>query len=153
MNKPPSFDLADAHRYFAAYCFNCAWDLIEKEGRTAEDDRMMVALSLASIYHWSQRPDCEDRNRSIGYWQASRVHALAGNPAEALRLGEICLSYSRALPPFLLAYAHEAVGRAQVKLGRSEEARAHVAAARELLPSVKDPEDRDRLGRDLQELD
>jgi hypothetical protein len=30
------FDAAAAHKYFAAHCFNSAWDLIEKKNRTAE---------------------------------------------------------------------------------------------------------------------
>jgi hypothetical protein len=152
MTKAPDFDLAKAHRYFAAYCFNQAWDLIEKEGRTAADDRMMVALSQASIFHWSQRPDCEDRNMSIGYWQASHVQSLIGNPVEAARLGEICLSFSQDLPPFFLAHAHEALARAHVQLGRREDANRHLAAARELLPLVQDQADRDRLVGELGEL-
>jgi hypothetical protein len=45
MSNNPSFDISAAHKYFAAHCFNAAWDLIDKPGRTAEDDRMMVALS------------------------------------------------------------------------------------------------------------
>ena len=53
MNRNTNFDLNEAHKYFAANCFNAAWDLIEKKGRTAQDDRMMVSLSYASIFHWS----------------------------------------------------------------------------------------------------
>ncbi len=56
--KDPSFDIQAAHKYFAAHCFNSAWDLIEKKDRTSEDDRLMVALNQASIFHWLQRPDC-----------------------------------------------------------------------------------------------
>ena len=51
MAKAPEFDLEAAHRYFAAHCFNTAWDLIEKKNRTPEDDRMMVALNQASLFH------------------------------------------------------------------------------------------------------
>jgi hypothetical protein len=151
--RAPGFDLADAHRYFAAYCFNWAWDLIEKPDRSPQDDRQMVALTQASIFHWSQRPDCEDRNMSIGYWQASRVQSLIGNPAEALRLGEICLGYSHGQPPYLLAYAHEALARARSQLGQPEQSAQHLAAAHGLLTSVKDPADRDRLAADLSEIE
>lgn len=42
MTQEPDFDVAAAHKYFAATCFNRAWDLIEKENRTAAEDRMMV---------------------------------------------------------------------------------------------------------------
>src|SRR5208282_6386095 len=112
MLKPPTFDVAAADRYFAAYCFNAAWDLIEKADRTAEDDRQMITLNQASIFHWTRRPDCTDRNLSIGYWQASRIQALVGNAVESRRHGETCFGYSGALEPFYLAYAHEALARA-----------------------------------------
>ena len=73
MIKTANFDLAEAHKYFAANCFNGAWTLIEKKDRTAKDDQMMVALSQASIFHWSQRQDCDEEKMAIGFWQASRV--------------------------------------------------------------------------------
>ena len=71
-NVKPDFDIAAAHRHFAAHCFNSAWDLIEKADRSAEDDRLMVLLNQASIYHWLQRSDCNNQRLSIGYWQARR---------------------------------------------------------------------------------
>ncbi len=111
-SKAPDFDVAAAHRYFAAKCFNDAWDLIEKPDRTAEDDRRMVALSQASFYHWLEREDCDDRRLAMGYWQISRVQALTGNTAEAVRVGELCLSLSGDLEPFNTGYAHEALARA-----------------------------------------
>jgi hypothetical protein len=66
-SKEPAFDVEAAHRYFAAHCFNKAWDLIEKRDRTSEDDLLMVALNQASIYHWLQRPDCGNKQRSVGF--------------------------------------------------------------------------------------
>ncbi len=152
MDKTPGFDLAEAHRYFAAQCFNGAWDLIEKKDRTDADDQMMVALSQASIFHWSQRPDCDVRRWRSAIGRRPGVQSLIGNPAEAARLGEICLSYSRDLPPFFLAYAHEALARAHFQRGAGEEAAMHLAAAREQLPLVKDPADRDRLAAELRDL-
>jgi hypothetical protein len=153
MSSSPPFDLAAAHHYFAAYCFNAAWDLIEKPSRTADEDRAMVELAQASIFHWRARANCTDKNLSIGYWQASRVHALTGNAREALRLAEISLAYSPGSPPYFVAYAHEAMARTLKLLGRNDEAAAHVAAARALVPQVKTQQDRDRLTADLDQLD
>ena len=105
MAPAPDFDVAAAHRYFAATCFNAAWDLIEKSDRTPEDDQRMIALALASLYHWSERPDCGAMQRSVGYWQTSRVHALAGLASEAQRYGELCLAVSGGLAPFYGNYS------------------------------------------------
>lgn len=52
------------------------WQLIEKPDRTPEDDEQMIRLVQASLWRWTERGDCADKNLSIGYWQASRVQAL-----------------------------------------------------------------------------
>ena len=152
MTRKADFDLESAHRYFAAECFNRAWDLIEKSDRTAEEDRLMVARSWASIFHWLHRPDVTNRNLSVGYWQASRIQALLGNARDARRLAEVSLDYCRGLTPFLIGYAHEALARASVGEGDVAAAREHLAIAEELALKVDDPEDRELLQRDLREL-
>jgi len=149
MTKAPSFDVAAAHRYFSAYCFNQAWNFIEKKDRTAEDDLLMAALSQASIWHWRQREDCSDRNLAVGYWQASRIQAILDNGTEALRLANVSLSYSGELQPFHLGYAHEAMARAELLVGNAERAAAHLSLARELAARVDDEDDRALLLADL----
>jgi hypothetical protein len=152
MPTNPDFDLAAAHKYFAAQCFNQAWDLIEKPDRTPADDRLMEALSQASIYHWLQRPDCSDQSLSVGYWQASRIQAILGHAPEALRHAQVCLAYSAGLAPFYLAYAHEALTRAQALVGNSEAAADHLKAALQLAAEVKEESDREALLTDLKGL-
>jgi hypothetical protein len=148
----PAFDLAAAHRYFSAYCFNAAWDLIEKTDRTPADDRLMVSLSQASLWHWLSRPDLTDRNLSIAYWQLSRVHALTGAPDQARRYAELSLELSEDVQPFRRAYAHEAVARAAFALGDAAAAASHLSAALALAGQVDDPRDRALLDADLQTL-
>jgi hypothetical protein len=46
----PDFDIAAAHKYFAASCFNRAWDLIDKAsdtGRRATVGRVMPGEHLS----------------------------------------------------------------------------------------------------------
>jgi len=148
-SQSPQFDLEAAHTYFAAHCFNQAWDLIEKKDRSPEQDLLMVALNQASIYHWSQRPDCTDQQRSVGYWQAARIQASLGNAAEARRYAEICLSYSHRLEPFYLGYAYEALARAAKLAGNEPEFREYLAAAAEKAKEISAKEERDLLESDL----
>jgi len=150
--KQPDFDVAAAHRYFAPYCFNAAWDLIEKKTRTAEDDRLMVALSQASLFHWLNRPDLTDKNLAIGYWQLSRVYALTGTCEEAKRYADLCIALSADAAPFHKAYAHEALARAALGLGDGGLAATHLAQAWSLAQSVKDDADRKLLETDLESL-
>ena len=85
-------DLPSAHRHFSVDCFNRTWDFIDKPERSAEDDEAMVLCTLASLWHWTQRADCTDQNRSIGHWQASRVYALIGQGDNARRHGGLGLA-------------------------------------------------------------
>jgi hypothetical protein len=153
MSTSPSFDIAAAHKYFAAHCFNAAWDLIDKPERTAEDDRMMVVLSQASIYHWLNRPDCEPRRLSVGYWQASRIQALLGNAAEARNHAEVCLQYSIGQDPFLLGYAYEAMARAAKIAGNLSKAAEQLLLAKEQAALVFNKEDGELLQKDLGDLE
>jgi hypothetical protein len=152
LTKNPDFDVAAAHKYFAAHCFNKAWDLIEKPNRTTEDERLMVALNQASIYHWLNRPDCEPKHLSVGYWQASRIQAIVGNAVEARRHAEVCLSYSVALEPFFLGYAYEALARAAHVAGDTGAVAKHLTLADEQAALVVREHDRELLVKDLEGL-
>jgi hypothetical protein len=149
MPNAPEFDLAAAHKFFSADCFNRAWDLMDKQVRSAEDDRMLVLLNQASLYHWSQRPDNDNKSMSIGYWQASRIQSLLGNAAEAKRYADICLEYSRELQPFYLGYAYEALARAAKLAGDKAGFEKFKAEALKQAGLVSSQEDRDALLKDL----
>lgn len=152
MPKSPEFDISAANKHFSAHCFNKAWDLIEKAERTPEDDRLMVVLNQASIYHWLQRDDCNNQHLSVGYWQASRIQALLGNAAEALQLAEVCRSFSGELTPFYLGYAHEALARAYRLAGSSKDAARHLELAQQLAARIGDKSERQLLVADLEQL-
>lgn len=145
-------DLVAAHRHFSAWCFNRAWDLIVKPDRSEADDRMMVALNQASIFHWINRPDCADKNLSIGYWQASRIQALIGSAQEAMRHARTCLGYSTNLGPFYRGYAYEALARASRLANDAAGLAEYLDKAESLARQVPDEEDRGRLAADLMQL-
>jgi hypothetical protein len=148
----PEFDVAAAHRFFAADCFNKTWDLMDKPERTAAEDRLMVALTHASLYHWSQRADCTEGHFAIGYWQVSRVYALLGNAPEAKRFGDICLSFSSKADPFLYGYAHEALARAALVAGDRDSTAMHKQEALTAAERIQKVEDRDLLLADLKTI-
>lgn len=152
MPAAPAFDLAAAHKYFAADCFNKAWELIEKPDRTPDDDRRMVALNQASIFHWLSRADCTALNLSVGFWQASRIQALLGSADEARRQAETSLGYSRSLEPFYLGYAYEALARAEFLAGDIAKGHEHLESAKRHAERVENKDHRSMLLRDLDSL-
>jgi hypothetical protein len=149
MNKKPTFDLAAAHKYFSAECFNNAWDLIDKKGRTAEEDEQMLRLSLASTWHWSQREDCTQANLAIGYWQTSRIYALLDQVDNARRYGQLSLDACQEDQPFLLGYAYEALARAESLAGNNQKITDYLQKARDLAEKVPEADDKKLLLNDL----
>ncbi len=147
----PDFDLTAAHRWFSVDCFNRAWEYINKKDRTPEEDEEMIRLSLASTWHWTQRPDCTNVNRAISLWQNSRVYVLAGQIENARRYGQMCLEASQIadVPPFYLGYAYEALARAENQGGDHQQVKALVMEAKRLAEQVADEEDRNLLLADL----
>lgn len=154
MTKQPDFDLAVAHRHFAVECFNGAWDLIDKTGRTEEEDEEMLRLSLASIWHWTQRKDCTPTNLSVGYWQISRIYTLLGQVENARRYGRLCLEIGQVqgVEPFALGYAYEALARAEMVASNRAEMEAYLQRARSVCETMTDEEDRQQLLNDLETI-
>lgn len=151
MSDEPTFDIQAAHRYFSTECFNRAWDLIDQEVRTPEEEDKMLNLGLASLWHWTQRPDCTSKELSLGYWQVSRIYAITGRPENATWYAERCLEATEEaeLPPFYLGYAYEALARAAMAGRDRQVALAHIAKARELAKQEESEEDRQLLLDDL----
>jgi GNAT superfamily N-acetyltransferase len=151
MDKPTDPELEKAHRHFSASCFNRTWDYIDKSDRTPDDEQAMLAAALASLWHWSQRPDASAENQAVGTWQVARVFALLGEAPLARRYAMLSLEASQrqGVPPYCLAYAYEALARAESVAGDRASVedwlrQAHAAAAH-----LDDEETRKMLLADL----
>ena len=151
MPKPPDFDTTAADKYFAAHCFNSAWSLIEQAERSPEEEAQLVALGHASLFHWTQRADCTDKNLSIAHWLLSRIYAVLGEPLQARRYAESCLRISQRpdVEPLYLAFAQEAVARSASLRADWSTVSTSLREARALADQVVDPENRNLLLADL----
>lgn len=146
-----TIDAEAAHRYFSTDCFNRAWDLIEQDERTEEEDEQMLHLSVASLWHWTQRADCTAKELSIGYWQISRIYALIGRSENARWYADRCLEITEngELPVFYLGYAYEALARAAAA-GRDRVAMiGYLRDARKYAEQETNEDDRQLLLDDL----
>jgi len=141
-----------AHRYFSAACFNHTWDLLDKADRSPADDEEMIQASLASLWHWNQRPDCTDQERSIGTWLAARVFAVLKQPENARRYAQQSLDFAVELAPFYRGYALEALARAEAAANHPQAARQYLEQATQVAAAVSDEQDRQALLADLQTI-
>jgi hypothetical protein len=154
MVKKPDFDIQSAHAYFAAECFNRAWDYIDKPRRKKGEDDQMLQLSLASLWHWTQREDSTATNLSVGYWQVSRVYALLRQPDNARHYGVLSLAAAQeeGVQPFYRGYAYEALARAEMVAGNEDEMEKHLILAHQIAATLTNPEEKKQLLRDLSKI-
>ena len=151
MTKKPDFDLFTAHKYFAADCFNQTWDYIDKTDLTGNEEDTMLRLSMASLWHWTQREDCTPTNLSIGYWQVSRVFSLLRQVDNARHYGELCLEASQkeGVLPFYLGYAYEALARAELVAGETVKMEGYLNQAQKVAAAIPDQGAKQQLLSDL----
>lgn len=151
MGKKPDFDIQAAHKYFSAECFNRAWDYIDKPIRNKNEEDMMLQLSLASLWHWTQRKDSTSTNLSVSYWQVSRVYTLLRQAENARHFGELCLEISLGedVLPFYRGYAYEALARAEMVAENEAKMEKHLIQAHQVAALLPDPEEKKQLLGDL----
>jgi len=137
----------------AAAWFNQTWMLLEKKDRSASETLDMLALAQASFTAWLSVPDHTAVHESIGAWQVSRVHAVAGEGrlAEAWAHRSLAAAADPAVDAFYRAYAREALARAHRVQGRPADVLAEVIRARHALEGTAEDE-LEALESDLAEL-
>jgi len=148
-SEAAAIDVALAHRHFSGDCFNAAWSLIDHSSRTPAEDETMILLAYASLWRWTKRADVSDQHRSIGHWQVSRVHALAGRAEGAMWHAKRSLEYAAQLPPFYVGYAHEAIIRAALLQKDLPTWETHLRLSDACLNAIEDATERKMLEDDL----
>lgn len=139
------------HRKLAVSLFNEVWRLLEKKRTRPEDDRMIHAAH-ASRFHWGEVGTAV--NIAIGEWQVSHVYAVVGRaePATYHALRSLAVCEEAGIEDFPLAFAYEALARADAVAGRKRDMKTHLALAREVGSRIKDKDDRELLFRDLKSI-
>ncbi|MFJ5712988.1 hypothetical protein [Neobacillus sp. NPDC093127] len=114
----------------------------------------MINLAHTSFWHWTKVVDHTPQNLSIGYWQLSRVYAVAGLGERALYYGDRCLEVSLAneIEPFYIGYAYEALCRANALLEKNDLAKEQYNFAMEYAQLVKVERSKESLIKDLDSI-
>jgi DNA-binding transcriptional MerR regulator len=139
----------DARRTLAADLFNHVWTLLETSDRTPSQDDEMLHAAHASRFHWGEVETGARLAR--GEWQCSRVYAVLGRAEPALHHARRCMEICReeGIGDFDMAFAHEALARANRVAGDHEAAEDHLRLARAAADDVADEEDRALVLSDL----
>jgi hypothetical protein len=138
------------HRSLAVGYFNAAWDLIDMQDRTTEQDLEMLANACASRQHWSQAGGSA-RNLVIADWQVAHAASVAGLPDVAVRFAAAAVHRAEAsdVPDWLVASAHEGLARAYAAAGDAAAYEQEATTTRDLLATAQPGENRDLVASQL----
>ena len=139
----------EEERRLAADLFNEVWALLERTGRTVEDDDRMVHAAHASRHHWGRVGG--PQQVAIGEWQCARVYSVLGRAEPALHHARRCVEIATAseVEDWVVASAYEGLTRAHLTAGDAAAARAERERAVAACERVADPEDREVVASDL----
>jgi len=142
---------AEAQRFFAGKLNGEVWGLLEKSGRSKDEDEMMIHAAHASCCHWLKVGTGLHHQR--GEWLIARVYSELGMGESALwhagRCQELTGAYAELMEDFDRAYAHESVARANAVAGNREQALRMVELAQGAGQTIEDEENRQMFLGDL----
>jgi hypothetical protein len=138
------------HEKFAKGLFNLTWDLLDKTDRTKEDIDKMINAAHASRYHWGEIGTPTNIER--GEWQISRVYSVIGRSEPALYHAKNCLDIceENSIRDFDIAFAYEAMARANTVAKKKAEAKKYLDLANEAGEQIENKEDKDYFLKELQ---
>jgi len=151
MNEEKSTE-EEVHRKFAVDAFNLVWDLLDKEERTEGENDKMVHAAHASRFHWGEIGTPLEFER--GEWQISRVYSVLNKPESALHHAKECLSICKEndIGDFDIAFAYEAMARANAVAGEQTEAEKYVQLGKEAGEQIAEKGNKDYFLSELKTI-
>lgn len=142
MTDEKTYTEEEAHRFFGGQLNGAVWQLLEKADRSEAEDEIMVHAAHGSLYHWLQVGTAVHQQR--GEWMLSHVYAELGRAETAMRYAKRCQQLTEAhaelMEDFDLAYAHEALARANAAAGNRAQAEEYLALAQAAGQKIADEE-------------
>jgi hypothetical protein len=144
MSEEKVYTEAEAHRYFAVQFNGMTWDLLDKAGRTKEEDERMLYSAFASCRHWLEAGTGVHHQR--GEWMIARVYSVLGLGEAAVRHANRCLElteeHASEMEDFDKAFAYEAAARANAVAGNQGEALKYIELAERAGEAIADEQDK-----------
>lgn len=144
MSEEQRYTLEEAHTEFAKQSNGQVWKLLEKTDRSHEEDEVMERAAFASLYHWTYAGT--EIHHQRGEWMIAHVYTVLGEAGPALKHAQRCLELTEAhkdhMGDFDIAYAHEAMARANALAGEADSAKKHLELAKAAGEAIADEEDK-----------
>ena len=141
----------ETHHYLGIEMNQQVWRLLAQPARDEQEQRRLEQFALASMYHWQHSPDFQPVNAQRGHWLLSRVYAVLESGEQSVVHVMHCyeLTQQLRLRGFDLAYAHEALARAQAAVGDLVASARHYGDALQAADEISSAQDRQLFLDDL----
>lgn len=148
-NEMTKEEMLKIHHQMGVDCFNQSWDILLKENRSRADEDVLINLVHASLHHWRQLD--QPVNILRGEWMIAHVYTLLGHKEAALYHAENTLKWADEAKAvdWDLAYAYEAMARAQALNGNKEEFQKYHDLAAQAGTQIKEEGDRQQFDADF----
>jgi hypothetical protein len=149
MDDEKKYSEYEFHHKLAIELNGLVWSLLEKPHRTDAENDIMIHAAHTSHFHWSKVGT--EINLQRGHWLISRVYAVLNRPESSLYHANKCLSLTiqHDFTGFDLAYAYEAIARANASNGNDLEWEKYFHLAKNAADNIDTKEDRDLFISDL----
>ena len=140
------------HRAVAVATYNRCWDLLESQGRTADEDAELLTAAFTSRHHW--RVVGGAPQAITADWMISRVACELENAPLAVEYAERAFASVQIgeHPAWLRASVFESLSRAHAVAGHRERRDRYVSLGWLVLDQEADPEDREVIAAQLRSV-
>jgi hypothetical protein len=142
-------EILQLHQDMGIAYFNQSWELLLKPDRTKAEDDELINMVHASLFHWRQLE--QPINILRGEWMIAHVYTVLEHKEAALYHAKNALEWveNAKAEDWDLAYAYEAMSRAQALNGNKEEFQKYHDLAEAAGNLIKNDEDRKQFEADL----
>jgi len=139
------------HHYMGIEMNIQTWNLLAKKDRKEQDDVRMVMFAKTSLYHWRLSPNFKTINEQRGQWMIANAYSNLGMGDKAIGFAKktLQLTEENNFKDFDLAYAYEAMARANAALENKDECQKWLEKATEAGKLINGPEDKKIFMSDL----
>lgn len=142
-------EMLQIHHQMGVDYFNQSWDILLKEERARADEDLLINMVHASLFHWRQLN--QPVNILRGEWMIAHVYTLLGHKEAALYHAQNTLRWAEETnaADWDLAYAYEAMARAQALNGNREEFAKYYELTAKAGDDIKEEGDRKQFDADF----
>ncbi len=122
----------------AVQAFNQCWGIMDKVVISEADYLLLIEKAHESYNFWKLVKEHTTTNLSIGLWMLSRAYAVANEVGMAKKYAFECITISKEIDSYYLAYGYEALARAYLLEDDKSLVRENILKSKETIKTTQE---------------